>query len=144
MSPACILCALSRATVISSVTLSLLVVTELAASLSAVMANATIFRACTESAANLPAVTASATSFSVVTELAASLSAVIALALTFSAVTESTARCFAATVPDARMLFATRSNGVKRVPSQVSTSTTRSDKGTKTLGLLFGVPVQYV
>ena len=126
----------------SSVTLSFAVVTELAAILSDVMASATIFRACTESAANLPAVTASETSFSVVTEFAASLSAVMALALTFSAVTESAARCFAATVPAARMLFATRSNGSKRVPSHVSTSTTRSESGTKTLGLLFGAPVQ--
>ena len=108
------------------------------------MANATIFRACTESAASLPAVTASATSFSVVTELAASLSTVMAFALTFSAVTESAARCFALTVPAARMLFATRSNRVKRVPSHVSTSITRSANGTSTLGLLFGAPVQYV
>ena len=118
--------------------------TELAASLSVVMASETMLRARTESAANLPAVTASDTSFSVVTELAAILSAVIALVLTFSAVTESTARCFAATVPAARMLLATRSNGVKRVPSHVSTSITRSVNGTSTLGELFGVPVQYV
>ena len=128
----------------SSVTRSFAVVTEFAANLSVVMASETMLRACTESAASFAAVTASATSFSVVTELAASLSTVMALALTFSAVTESTARCFAATVPDARMLFATRSNGSKRVPSHVRTSTTRSDNGTKTLGLLFGAPVQYV
>ena len=117
-------------------------VTELAAILSDVMDSATILRACTLFAASLPAVTASVTSFSVVTELAASLSTVMALALTFSAVTESAARCFAATVPAARMLFATRSNGSNLVPSHVRTSTTRSDNGTKTLGLLFGAPVQ--
>ena len=126
----------------SSVTLSFAVVTLFAASLSDVMASATIFRACTESAASFVAVTASATSFSVVTELAASLSTVMALALTFSAVTESAARCFAATVPAARMLFATRSNGSKRVPSHVRTSTTRSDNGTSTEGELLASPCQ--
>ena len=117
-------------------------VTELAAILSDVMASATMFRACTELAASFVAVTASATSFSVVTLLAASLSTVRALALTFSAVTLSTARCFAATVPAARMLFATRSNGSNLVPSHVRTSTTRSASGTKTLGEAFGVPCQ--
>ena len=118
--------------------------TEFAANLSVVMASETMLRACTLSAASFAAVTASDTSFSVVTELAASLSTVIALALTFSAVTESTARCFAATVPDARMLLATRSNSVKRVPSHVRTSITRSANGTSTEGELFGVPCQYV
>ena len=128
----------------SSVTRSFAVVTLLAANLSVVMASETMLRACTLSAASFAAVTASDTSFSVVTELAASLSTVIALALTFSAVTESTARCFAATVPAARMLLATRSNGVKRVPSHVSTSITRSANGTSTDGEAFGAPCQYV
>ena len=128
----------------SSVTRSFAVVTLLAANLSVVMASETMLRACTLSAASLPAVTASAVSFSVVTLFAASLSTVMAFALTFSAVTLSTARCFAATVPAARILLATRSNGSKRVPSQVNTSTTRSASGTSTEGELFASPCQYV
>ena len=119
-------------------------VTELAAILSDVMDSATILRACTLFAASFAAVTESVTSFSVVTEFAASLSTVMALVLTFSAFTESAARCFAATVPAARMLFATRSNGSNLVPSHVRTSTTRSFSGTSTEGELFGAPCQYV